>query len=114
MQSSAKLGILLTDIASGELIGAIEFTSSGMLITQSAKKELHVFALKSIIRRLEESVLKQPLYIKYENLLKERSELPMDILEQEARICADELNRLTPALTVGGYSCKALVARKPD
>ncbi|MFH1976136.1 MAG: hypothetical protein ABIJ52_11350 [Pseudomonadota bacterium] len=47
------------------------------------------------------------MYIKHAELLKGKSTLPIDILEQEARFCADALNQLKKPLTVGKYTLKA-------
>ena len=98
-----RIGLLLTDKTSGKRIGLIEFDPSGMLIMKAFQNMVHAFAL-NLIPGL---ILKEPLYMKHAKLLKEKSALPIDILEQEARFCADALNQLKKPLTVGKYTLKA-------
>lgn len=98
-----QIGILLTDKTSSEYVGLIEFDPSGMLIMKAFQNTVHAFALNFI----PSLILKEPLYIKHAELLKGKSTLPIDILEQEARFCADALNQLKKLLTVGKYTLKA-------
>jgi hypothetical protein len=114
MPCTAKIGILLSDQTNGEPIGLIEFDPSGMLVTrvfQTNQEGLHVYALNPLVKLLGEHILKEPLYRKYAHLLKEKSALPADILEQEASSCADVLNRLGQPLTVGNFTIKAEMVR---
>jgi hypothetical protein len=107
MPPASKIGVLLRDQTSGEPIGIIEFNPSGMMISHIIQKGLHVFALKSVQRFLNEQVVTVPLYTKHEHLLKDKTSLPVDILEQEASLCADALNRSEQPLTVGKHTVKA-------
>jgi hypothetical protein len=97
-----KIGVLLTDRASGGRIGIIEFDPSGMLVSHVFPGTVHAFALNPVIR-----ILKEPLYVKYAKLVKKKPKLPADILEHEAKLFAEKINGLDHPMTVGEYSVKA-------
>jgi hypothetical protein len=99
-----KIGVLLTDRASGGRIGVIEFDPSGMRVSHVFPDTVHAFALNPIIR-----ILKEPLYVKHAELMKEKRKLPADILEHEAKLCAEKINGLDHPMTVGKYAVKAEV-----
>jgi len=80
-----------------------------MLIYHMIQKELHVFALKAVERCFKENGLDVPLYVKYDNLLKQQHEIPIAILEKEANYYAEVLNRVEPPVTVGERKIKAVV-----
>lgn len=56
-------------------------------------------------------ILKEPLYVKHAMLLEKNPELPAGILEHEAQLFADTLNRKEPPFTVGKYTVKTEVCR---
>jgi hypothetical protein len=107
MDSISGIGLLLSEKHSGKQIGMIEFTPSGVLVFHVIQQGLHVFALKPIERILMENGLQEPLYVKYADLLKRQSELPSDILEQEASFYAEVLNQLEPPPQVRGKTIQA-------
>jgi hypothetical protein len=108
-----KVGILLTttEEAGKKQVGIIEFDPTGVLVFHMIQKGLHVFALKPVERLLEENGLEMPLYVKYDNLLKQQHEISQAILEKEASYHADILNRIEPPVTVGDQKIIAEVVR---
>ena len=102
----SKLGVLLKSKESGEQIGVLEFDPSGMLMCQMIKKGLHVFALRSVTKLLEEKGFK-PLYKKYEAQKDNAGNLPEDILRVEAEACAKIINEAE--MTIGGIPVIASV-----
>lgn len=104
------IGVLFIDKASAAQIGFIKFESSGMLVYQTIKAGIHVFAFKSI-ELLIKQWIKEPLHAKYSKLLEENQKLPDKILEQEANSCANFLNSLESPLKLGGYTVKAIVVQ---
>ena len=113
MSDTLVIGVLLVDKVDGSQIGFIKFDSSGVMVYQIIKAEMHVFAFKPIDRLLNEQWLKEPLYQKHAKLKDENSKLPDEILEQEANNCADFLNSLEGPLSLGGYLVKALAVTVP-
>ena len=109
MANKSELGILLIEKENNDQIGFIKFDSSGMLVYQIVKAGLHVYAFKPINKLLSEQWIKEPLYKKHASLLDENKKLPDEILEQEAKSCADFLNSLETSLTLGGNAVKAPV-----
>jgi hypothetical protein len=99
-----KIGVLLTDRASGGRIGVIEFDPSGMLVSHVFPDTVHPFALNPVIR-----TLKEPLYVKYAELMKKKRELPADIIEHEAKLFVEKINGVDQPMTVGEYAVKAEV-----
>ena len=79
------------------------------LVYQILKAGLHVYAFKPINKILSEQWIKEPLYKKHAKLLDENKKLPDEILEEEAKACADFLNSLETPLTIGGHAVKAQV-----
>ena len=78
-----------------------------MLVYQIIKAGLHVFAFKPINKLLSEQWMMEPLYEKHAGLLDENKKLPDEILEEEAKSCADFLNSLESPLMLGSYAVKA-------
>jgi hypothetical protein len=111
MPQSVRMAILLTTVASQEQVAVIELDPSGMLVFRVIRKGLHVFALKPLERLLRQHVFPEPLYVKHAQVLREQSRLPLAILEQEARACADVLNRLEQPLSMAGQPVKAEVVQ---
>lgn len=111
MANKTELGILLTDNETEDQIGLIKFDPSGMLVYQIIKTGLHVYAFKPINKLLSEQWLKEPLYIKHAKLMDENKKLPDEILEEEAKACADFLNSLEESPALGGHVVKAQVVR---
>lgn len=110
MASASQIGILLSEAKSGKEVGFIEFTPSGVLALHYFQGR-DVFALKPIERLLIENGLgKEPLYVKYAELLEREPELPPRILKQEASYYADFLNQVEPPGMVRGKTVKATVA----
>ena len=109
MANKSELGILLVEKENNNQIGFIKFDPSGMLVYQIIKAGLHVYAFKPINKLLSEQWIKEPLYKKHAGLLDEDKKLPNEILEQEARSCADFLNSLESPLMLGSYAVKAQV-----
>ncbi|MGA7194583.1 MAG: hypothetical protein WBW94_13225 [Anaerolineales bacterium] len=113
MSDTLLIGVLLMDKTDGSQIGFIKFDSSGVMVYQIIKAEMHVFAFKPIDRLLNEQWLKEPLYKKHSKSMDENSKLPEKILEQEAKNCADFLNSLESPLMLGGYLVEALAVATP-
>ena len=109
LSDTTEIGILLSDKADGAQIGFIKFDASGMLVYQVIKAGLHVYAFKPINRLLTEKWIKEPLYKKHAHLLDENKKLPGEVLEQEAKSCADFLNTLESPLQLGGSIVEARV-----
>ena len=109
--TTSEIEVLLLDKATGVQIGSIQFRASGMLICEPSKK-VHMFALQSPDHLFSEQWLKEPLAMKYADLLRENPKLPDEILEQEAKSCADFLNTLKRPLMIGNYSIKAQVVHR--
>jgi hypothetical protein len=107
MSEISEIGVLLVDNATAAQIGLIKFDPSGVLVYQTIKTGLHVYAFKPINKLLSEEWMKEPLYIKHAKLLAETPKLPNDILEQEADSCAEFLNSLANPPTLGGNNVKA-------
>ena len=104
---ASLIGVLLVDQDSGTQIGFIKFNPSGVLGYQMIKADLHVYAFKPIDHLLEEQWNKDPLYEKHAQRLDENSNLPDEILVQEATSCADFLNSTESPLKLGSYTVKA-------
>jgi hypothetical protein len=100
------VGVLLIERENGSQVGFISFNPSGVLGYQVTREDLHVYVLKPIDKLLI-NWEKDPLYIKHANLLDENSNLPFEILEQEANSCADFLNSQEKPLQVGKYTVVA-------
>jgi hypothetical protein len=108
--ATSQIGILLSEEWSGEEIGLIEFTPSGVLALYFFQGP-DVFALKPIERLLIEHGLgEEPLYVKYGEVLQREPELPPSILKREARYYADFVNGLRPRCKVRGRTVRASVA----
>jgi hypothetical protein len=107
MSEISEIGVLLVDYDNGAQIGLIKFDPSGVLVYQTIKTGLHVYAFKPIDKLLSEEWLKEPLYIKHAELLAENPKLPNDILKQEADSCAEFLNSLANPPTLGEHIVKA-------
>jgi len=112
MPDTLEIGVLLVDKASRAPVGLIKFDSSGVLVYQSIKRGLYVFAFKPINKLLSEQWLKEPLYKKHARLLDENKMLPEEVLEREADSCAAFLNSLESPLTLGDSTVKAEVVQK--
>ena len=104
MHTTVKIGVLLTNRTTGEKIGVIEFEPSGILITHVFRSTVHVFTLTPLVQ-----ILREPLYVKHSLLMKKCTRLPVDILQREAGLFADELNRSERSVTVGKYTLRAEV-----
>jgi hypothetical protein len=65
-----------------------------MLVTRSFAGEVHVTALNAVIHLLEENGLQEPLYKKYEDVLKQTSTLSEELLQKEAEHYAGVINQL--------------------
>ncbi len=104
-----QVGVLLSDRTTDEQIGLITFYPRGVLGYSVLKAGLHVFALKPIERFLEENGFSQPLYVKHAARMNNQNELATDILEREAKACAEAIQRAEPPLTVGGHALGAHV-----
>ena len=109
MPDTSEIGVLLVDKASSAPVGLIKFDSSGVLVYQSIKRGLYIFAFKPINQLLSEQWLREPLYKKHARLLDENKMLPEEVLEQEADSCAEFLNTLESPLTLGGTAVEAQV-----
>jgi hypothetical protein len=107
MPDASEIGVLLLDNDTAAQIGLIKFDPSGVLVYQTIKTGLHVYAFKPINKLLSEEWLKEPLYIKHAELLAENPKLPNDVLEQEADSCAEFLNSLANQPTLGDHIVKA-------
>ena len=107
-----KIGILLTtEEDRKKQIGIVEFAPTGMLVFQVIQKGLHVFELKAVERCFKENGLDGPLYVKYDNFLKQQHEIPQNILEEEANYYTEVLNRVEPPVTIGEQKIIAEVVR---
>lgn len=111
MPEPSEISVLLLDKASSTAVGLIKFDSSGVLVYQSLRTGLHLFAFQPINQLLSEGWLEEPLYRKYADSLDENKMLPERILLQEANSCADFLNAVEGPLTLGGRTVKAQVKR---
>ena len=87
----SKLGVLLTSKENGEQVAVIEFGLDGMLVNTMIKPDLHVFALRSVMKLLDEKGFK-PLSKKYEAQKNEAGNLPKEILRSEAENSAKIVN----------------------
>ena len=112
MPDTSEVCVLLLDKANRSPIGLIKFDSSGVLVYQSLRTGLHVFAFQPINKILSEDWLTEPLYKKYADSLDENHRLPERILAEEANSCADFLNSLDNPLMFGGRTVKARVVYK--
>lgn len=112
MWDTSEISVLLLDKASSTAVGLIKFDSSGVLVYQSIKTGLHMFAFQPINKILSEEWLTEPLYKKYADSLDENQRLPERILVEEANSCADFLNSLESPLMFGGRTVKARVVYK--
>jgi hypothetical protein len=112
MPDTSEIGVLLVDKGSSAPVGLIKFDASGVLVYQSIKTGLHVFAFKPINKLLSEHWMKEPLYKKHARLLDENKMLPEEVLEREADSCAEFLNSLESPLTLGGSAVKAELVQK--
>lgn len=107
MPDTSEIHVLLLDKTSRTKVGLIKFDSSGVLVYQSNRAALQVFAFKPINQLLSEQWLKEPLYKKYANVLDENKMLAERILVKEAHSCADFLNALEGPLVLGNSIVKA-------
>lgn len=112
MPDTSEISVLLLDKASRTAVGLIKFDSSGVLVYQSIRTGLHIFAFNPLNKILSEQWLKEPLYQKYADSLDENNMLPERILVEEANSCADFLNSLGSPLMFGGRTVKARVVYK--
>ena len=111
MAGELEIGVLLVDRTNEAQIGFIKFEPSGLLVYQIIEQGMHVFAFKPIDHLLNEQWIKEPLYEKHAASMDENKKLPIEILEQEARSCADSLNSLDHPPTLGGHAVKAMMVR---
>ena len=102
----SKMGVLLKAKASTEQVAVIEFGLDGMLVNSIIKPGVHVFALRSVMKLLDEKGF-QPLYKKYEAQKDEAGNLPRDILRAEAEACANIINGAE--MTIAGIAVIASV-----
>ena len=112
MPDTSEIGVLLVDKASSAPVGLIKFDSSGVLVYQSIKRGLYIFAFKPINQLLSEQWLREPLYKKHARLLDENKMLPEEVLEREADSCAEFLNSLKSPPMLGGSTVRAEVLQK--
>ncbi len=106
-----KIGLLLKEEKSGKELGLIEFDPTGMLVTRGFAGEVHVIALNAVVHLLEENGLQEPLYKKYEDVLKQQSSLSEELLQREAEHYAGVINRLVPAPQINGREYRASAVR---
>ncbi len=111
---ATHVGILLYERRSGNQVGLVEFHPSGVLAFRVLQPGLHYFALKPIERRLSDTVLRHPLYIKYAQAIRQEGSLERSILKREARLCAAALNRSRPTLQVGNTRVSAYMVQYRD
>ena len=113
MGAKYKIGILLVEKGTGKQIAVVEFSPTGMLCFSLIQKGMHVFVLKGIERELQNKGLKQPLYKKYTDLLRQKGRLPQAILRAEATFYAEALNRSRRKVTVGTHVVEATMVVYP-
>jgi hypothetical protein len=104
---STSIGVLLFEVKSRVPVGFIKFDPRGILVYQIALEGMHVFAFKACVAPAVENWSEDPLYIKYQGMLKENPELPDSIIEQEANDCAEFLNNHKTPLHLGKYIVQA-------
>jgi hypothetical protein len=109
--SISKIGVLLTSKEDGGQVAVIEFGPDGMLVNSIIKPGVHVFALRSVMKLLDEKGF-QPLYKKYEAQKDEAGNLPRDILRAEAEACARIINEAE--MTIAGILVDASVEEWPE
>lgn len=107
-----RIGILCVSKADQSRLAMITLHPSGVLIYSSMRKDMHPYALKPVESYLKKKVLKVPLYVKYEKLMDSKSELPEDILKEEAMEFARLINM--GDVQIGSESVTASVVRYED
>ena len=102
----SKLGVLLKSKENGEQVAVIEFGLDGMLVNSIIKPGVHVFALRSVMKLLDEKGF-QPLYKKYEAQKDETGNLSRDILRAEAEASSKIINEA--GMEISGIPVTAIV-----